>query len=173
MQITVDARELKHLGQKISAAGKNMPKNTEKMLGYLGEQFVGLMQDQLEATRWTSDLYNAVQVLEQTKDKVVIGPDPVAAPHAKFVLEGGVPHAAPFIKILDWTETKLGGDESVARRIWWGIYHRGTSGWAAQLYGTGGENPFAERTLATPEARKVLEDAALRMSRDIVAEITE
>lgn len=173
MQVIVDARELKHLGQKISAAGKNMPKRKEKALGWLGEQFVGLVQDQLEATRWTSDLYNAVQVLEQTENKVVIGPDPVAAPHTKFVLEGGTPHAAPFIKILDWTETKLGGDVALAKKVWWGIYHHGTSQWAAQLYGTGGENPFAERTLATPEARKTLEDATLRLGRDIVAEIVE
>jgi len=173
MQILVDARELKHLGQKVSAAGKNMPKNKKKALGYLGEQFVGLMQDQLEATRWTSDLYNAVQVLEQTEDKVVIGPDPVAAPHTKFVLEGGTPHAAPFIKILDWAETKMGWGVKEAKGVWWGIYHHGTSRWAAQLYSTGGENPFAERALDSADARKVLEDGALRLSRDIVAEITE
>jgi len=173
MQVVVDARELKHLGQKVSAAGKNMPKRKKEALGWLGGQFVGLMQDQLEATRWTSDLYNAVRVLEEGEYKVVIGPDPIAAPHAKFVLEGGTPHAAPFIKILDWAETKMGWGVKEAKGVWWGIYHRGTSGWAAKLYGTGGENPFAERTLDSADARRTLEDAALRLGRDIVAEIVE
>ena len=171
MKIIVDAKELKKIGVGIDKAIKGIPKDKKDGLDWIGGRYSGYMRREVEAHRWSGDIENSIGVLEQTKDSVTIGADERKAPHNQYVLQGTGPHAAPFHKILDWTETKLGGSVDDAKAVWYSIFRFGTSVWTAQRYGHGNENPYPRRVIESREAKTDLEQLSLRTGKSIAARL--
>lgn len=172
MQFTIDVRELEKLCYKLDQAGKNIPRHRRKALQWGGEQLVQMMKLILDSEKDTGTLRDSVDIVEAGSDYIEVGPNPRTAEYAMDVYAGRGPHIAPFPAILAWTERKLGGDEKLARMVWWSIYYYGTSVYMDRKYGTGGGFPYPEWTVEAPEIKlKMLRDLATRLGTDIIVEI--
>lgn len=136
--------------------------------GVLGRRVVHLMRRELADIRYTGALEKSVgHEVSMWRMQVAIKP---TARHTPFVYKGTRPHWAPIAPLKAWAAVKL-GDAQAGYAVQRSIKDHGTSVWAARKYGTGGGNPFPERTLKRGDTQTAIKHTAKLLGIDLVERV--
>ena len=168
MRIEISAKGVEQLSHNFKRIGESLPEYSERVLGWVGGQVVGIMRGVLETEEWRGTLKDSVKIKEIGPDRVVIGPD---ADHALAVLRGQERGTVPDLELIRaWTADKLQETEKIADKIWWSIQRYGTSAHYIEVYRSEGF-PFTRLTMKSGEMQAVLQTAADALAGTIAAEI--
>lgn len=175
MKIDVDGKEIKDLADGMQNAVGDSEIDISAELNKLGTMFVVYMRNQLDREKATGTLNNSISYeMVPGERAVIIRP---TAPHTKYVAKGTKPHPTPLEPLVRWVKAKgldMGRNpETIAKYVRYSIAKKGTSVMAMQRYGGSGENPFAQRTLDSDEAKQAIESTSKYIGQKIVTKLID